>query len=105
VIDRPVVWIIDAEQWPRALLRAELIEAGYEAIGFVRLALAQWRAGAGAAALPAAARDRDRPRRSGRHRPSLARLASSGAMLIAVGVDWLNNRWRFDDGSPPPPVT
>lgn len=31
----PVIWIIDAEHWPRALLRAELIERGYDAVGFV----------------------------------------------------------------------
>ena len=29
------VWIIDAEHWPRALLRAELIERGFDAVGFV----------------------------------------------------------------------
>ena len=28
------IWIIDAEQWPRAMLRAELIERGYDAVGF-----------------------------------------------------------------------
>jgi DNA-binding NtrC family response regulator len=33
----PTIWIIDSEQWPRACLRAELIERGYEAVGFVRL--------------------------------------------------------------------
>jgi DNA-binding NtrC family response regulator len=32
--DSPVVWVIDAEHWPRALLRAELIERGYDAVGF-----------------------------------------------------------------------
>jgi DNA-binding NarL/FixJ family response regulator len=32
------IWIIDREQWPRASLRAELIERGYDAVGFVRLA-------------------------------------------------------------------
>lgn len=31
------IWIIDCEQWPRACLRAELIERGYDAVGFVRL--------------------------------------------------------------------
>ena len=31
----PLIWIIDAEHWPRALLRAELIERGYDAVGFV----------------------------------------------------------------------
>ena len=30
-----VIWIIDAEQWPRALLRAELIERGYDAAGYI----------------------------------------------------------------------
>jgi DNA-binding NtrC family response regulator len=30
----PVVWIVDADHWPRASLRAELLERGYEAIGF-----------------------------------------------------------------------
>jgi DNA-binding response OmpR family regulator len=29
-----VVWIIDVEQWPRALLRAELIERGFDAAGY-----------------------------------------------------------------------
>ena len=33
-----VVWIIDPEQWPRALLRAELIERGYDAVGYVAVA-------------------------------------------------------------------
>ncbi len=28
------VWIIDEDHWPRACLRAELIERGYDAIGF-----------------------------------------------------------------------
>ena len=29
------VWIIDGEQWPRALLRAELIERGFDAVGYL----------------------------------------------------------------------
>ena len=32
-----VVWLIDGEQWPRACLRAELIERGYDALGFVNI--------------------------------------------------------------------
>ena len=28
------IWIVDAEHWPRALLRAELIERGFDATGF-----------------------------------------------------------------------
>ena len=31
------IWIVSADQWPRALLRAELIERGYDATGFVTL--------------------------------------------------------------------
>jgi hypothetical protein len=31
------VWIIDSEQWPRALMRAELIERGYDPLGFMRI--------------------------------------------------------------------
>jgi DNA-binding NtrC family response regulator len=31
------VWIIDDGQWPRATLRAELLAAGYEAVGFRRV--------------------------------------------------------------------
>lgn len=35
-----IVWIIDSQQWPRAYLRAELIERGFDAIGFIRLSQA-----------------------------------------------------------------
>jgi hypothetical protein len=35
--DGPVVWLVDPDHWPRALLRAELIERGYDAIGFAGL--------------------------------------------------------------------
>ena len=30
----PLVWVIGADHWPRAVLRAELIERGYHAVGF-----------------------------------------------------------------------
>jgi DNA-binding NtrC family response regulator len=32
-----MVWVIDAEHWPRACLRAELMERGFEVIGFESL--------------------------------------------------------------------
>ena len=32
-MDKPVVWIVDADHWPRVELRALLIERGYDAIG------------------------------------------------------------------------
>jgi FixJ family two-component response regulator len=31
------VWIVDSDHWPRAYLRAELIERGYDATGFSSL--------------------------------------------------------------------
>lgn len=31
---KTMIWIVDRQQWPRALLRAELLERGYDAIGF-----------------------------------------------------------------------
>lgn len=34
---KPVIWIIDIQHWPRALLRAELIERGFEAVGYINL--------------------------------------------------------------------
>jgi DNA-binding NtrC family response regulator len=34
----PVVWIIDRQHWPRALLRAELIERGFDALGYEEVA-------------------------------------------------------------------
>src|ERR1043166_8295997 len=33
-----ILWIVDSEQWPRACLRAELIERGYDPYGFVTIA-------------------------------------------------------------------
>ena len=32
-----VLWIVDSEQWPRACLRAELIERGYDPQGFITI--------------------------------------------------------------------
>jgi DNA-binding response OmpR family regulator len=40
VATKPIIWIIDREQWPRAYLRAELIERGFDAIGFIELSQA-----------------------------------------------------------------
>jgi hypothetical protein len=37
VTDKPTVWIVDADHWPRAELRALLIEQGYDAVGFETL--------------------------------------------------------------------
>jgi len=33
----PRIWIVSADHWPRACLRAELIERGYDAVGFVTM--------------------------------------------------------------------
>jgi len=34
---KPVVWVIDSQQWPRAYLGAELDERGFEAMGYAHL--------------------------------------------------------------------
>ncbi len=44
---KPLIWIVDCDQWPRAALRAELIERGYEAVGHVLLGDALKDLGAG----------------------------------------------------------
>ncbi len=31
---QPAVWVISSQRWPRAYIRGELLEAGYEAEGF-----------------------------------------------------------------------
>ena len=36
-ISGPRVWVVSADQWPRAYLRAELIERGYDATGFLTI--------------------------------------------------------------------
>ena len=52
-MDKPGVWIVDADHWPRAELRALLIERGYDAMGIETLADAVLRARLPGAALPA----------------------------------------------------
>ncbi len=41
-----VIWIIDSEQWPRAMLRAELIERGFDVVGYLTASDAMSRLGA-----------------------------------------------------------
>jgi hypothetical protein len=40
VANERIVWIVSSQHWPRACLRAELIERGYDAVGFLTLARA-----------------------------------------------------------------
>jgi hypothetical protein len=47
------IWIVSADHWPRAFLRAELIERGYDATGFVTLEDAAKRLMRGRALRPA----------------------------------------------------
>jgi DNA-binding response OmpR family regulator len=49
-----VVWVVERDHWPRACLRAELLERGYDAVGFERVAdalVALWQPGRPAPAL------------------------------------------------------
>ncbi len=34
---KPIIWIIDSQQWPRAYLGALLIERGFDVLGFMEL--------------------------------------------------------------------
>ncbi|HVV49056.1 MAG TPA: hypothetical protein VHO06_05320 [Polyangia bacterium] len=81
------IWIVDAEHWPRAYLRAELIERGFDAVGFVAVD----------DALAALALGRPRPRLAVvdlRGQPSdprrLAPLLRFGFPVVAVGgaAEW-----------------
>jgi hypothetical protein len=46
------VWIVGADHWPRAYLRAELIERGYDAVGFEDVADALFELARGPAPRP-----------------------------------------------------
>jgi DNA-binding NtrC family response regulator len=50
----PILWIIDSEQWPRACLRAELIERDYNPYGFIKIQDAFGALSKGTAAKPEA---------------------------------------------------
>ena len=52
-MDKPGVWVVDADHWPRAELRALLIERGYDVMGIETLPDAVLRARLPGAALPA----------------------------------------------------
>jgi DNA-binding NtrC family response regulator len=90
------VWIVDAEHWPRAYLRAELIERGYDAEGFVsltdllvRLALAPARPALAVIDLQGQASQA----LNDRH---LTRLLDAGFPVLAIGgaTEWEDERLR-----------
>ncbi len=79
----PLVWIVSADHWPRALLRAELIERGVAAAGFEML-------GDALAVLYARARPAPRTAVIDVHGQRLSRarlelLTRRGTLLIAFG--------------------
>ena len=88
---------MDADHWPRAYLRAELIERGWEAIGFVSLRDAVARLVHDGAGRPAAAA----PsliwvdlRGLGASNRQLDTLFAAGVPLLAVGgsTEWADER-------------
>jgi hypothetical protein len=86
--EAPVVWIVDADHWPRASLRAELLERGYEAVGFESARAAVLALAFGHTQRPAvvvvdlAGQTTDLP--------SLEALLRAGAPAVGVGgaVEW-----------------
>jgi DNA-binding response OmpR family regulator len=73
-----VVWIIDAEQWPRAMLRAELIERGFDAAGYITVRDA-------IDALPERHPDAIVVDLRGQPLPLVERLLKIGAPVVIVG--------------------
>lgn len=74
----PVVWIIDVEQWPRAMLRAELIERGFDAVGW-------FTAGDAIEALPTRPPDVIVVDLRGQPLRLVARLRDIGVPVVVVG--------------------
>jgi len=92
-MERMPVWIVDSDHWPRAYLRAELIERGYDADGFVtltellvRLALSPVRP----ALVVVDLRGQELKERG------LATLLDAGFPVIAIGgaMEWENEQLR-----------
>jgi hypothetical protein len=52
-VNGPAIWIVSAQHWPRAYLRAELIERGFDAVGYANLSTALAALDTPGAALPA----------------------------------------------------
>ena len=92
-MERTPIWIADSDHWPRAYLRAELIERGYDAEGFVtltellvRLALSPVRPALAVVDL----RGQELKERG------LAALLDAGFPVIAIGgaTEWENEQLR-----------
>src|SRR5687768_7771105 len=73
-----VVWIIDSDQWPRALLRAELIERGYDAAGYITVRDA-------IESLPMRRPDAIVVDLRGQPMPLVERLTKTGAPVVVIG--------------------
>jgi hypothetical protein len=87
----PIVWIIDRRHWPRAYLRSELIERGFDAIGYTHLseAVAVLRLGSAARPRAIVLELRDQYIEPGQ----LDTLARSGIpVLLLTGVFEANER-------------
>ena len=101
------VWIIDDQQWPRAALRAELLERGYEAVGFRRVLHALARLEEADVARPAVVvlELRGQPRREhglarrARERPGCPSFSSAEQWSLATRR-WLACRQRRCSGAP-----
>ena len=91
--DPPVVWVIGADHWPRAFLRAELIERGLDAIGFASARDALTRLVAARARPALAIIDLHEQRVPDR---ALATLLAGGFPVIAIGgaAEWADPSLR-----------
>lgn len=92
-MEQTPVWIVDCDHWPRAYLRAELIERGYDAEGFVTLAELLVRLALAAARPALVVIDLQGQRSNDRQ---LTRLLGAGFPVLAIGgvTEWEDQRLR-----------
>ena len=95
-MERAPVWIVDAEHWPRAYLRAELIERGYDAEGVVTLTELLVRLSLAPARPQLVVIDLHGQRSQASSDRQLTRLLDAGFPVLAIGgaTEWQDERLR-----------
>jgi hypothetical protein len=89
-MEQSSVWIVNSDHWPRAYLRAELIERGYDAEGFVTLTELLVRLALAPARPALVVLDLQGQRSQGSNDRQLTRLLGAGFPVLAIGgaAEW-----------------
>ena len=90
------VWIVNSDHWPRAYLRAELLERGYDAEGFVTLTELLVRLALAPARPALVVLDLQGQRSQGSNDRQLTRLLGAGFPVLAIGgaAEWQDEGLR-----------